>query len=162
MGPDRARALFHGLLAGTIGFVVVAAIVVLNDVLGGRPPLAGAEGGALPNGLGPPGVGRVLGIIAYNAFTLVVFLALGVVAASQAFFAESGPDLWAASVVLFLVVLAHASAAVLLMAASVGDAILLRAAVASAILAPAAMTAHLLGARLHLRIPQARLGCARP
>ena len=155
MHRERARALLHGLVAGTIGFAVVAAIVVIGGALEGAPapaavPDAGARGGG--------GLAWTAGVVAYNALALAVFLALGAAASTLAFFATSEPRFWAAGLVLLVAALVHASGAVLLMDAAVHHEVPLHEVVASSALAPAAMALYLLGARLRRRAPPARLG----
>src|SRR5688500_715603 len=134
MHQERARALLHGLVAGTIGFAVVAAIVVIGGAFDGTPSPA-----AVPAAAGVrAGLPWTAGVVAYNALALAVFLALGAAAATLAFFAAPEPRFWAAGLVLFVAALVHASGAVLLMDAAVHHEAPLREVVASSALAPAA------------------------
>ena len=152
MHRERARALLHGLVAGTIGFAVVAAIVVIGGAFDGAPaavPDAGERGGGA--------LAWTAGVVAYNALALGVFLALGAAASTLAFFAAPEPRFWAAGLVLFVAALVHASGAVLLMDAAVHHEVPLHEVVASSALAPAAMALYLLGARLRRRPPPAQL-----
>ena len=161
MHRERARALLHGLVAGTIGFAVVAAIVVIGGAFDGAPAAVPDDGApaAVPDA-GERGGGALAwtaGVVAYNALALGVFLALGAAASTLAFFAAPEPRFWAAGLVLFVAALVHASGAVLLMDAAVHHEVPLHEVVASSALAPAAMALYLLGARLRRRAPPAQL-----
>lgn len=95
MEPERERVLVEGLVAGLIGFAVVAVAVAVANVVQGESPFHTADllgralfyGGSDPSPGGPaPGP-----ILAYNGLHLAVFLVVGEVAAVLFLEAERHP-----------------------------------------------------------------------
>ncbi len=111
------RIIRDGLASGAIGFVTVAAIFTLVDVLAGRPLLytPALLGGALFYGVSTPSevVVAPAPVLAYTAAHLAVFFVIGIIAAGLASVAARYRHAWYLGVNLFLLVVAHASGVVL-------------------------------------------------
>ena len=107
MKPDRARVLTEGLLAGFIGYVVVAVFFAAVNVLAGQPLLytAAVLGRALTGGVADAQAVPIeaASVLAYNAVHLAVFLTIGLVASVLVLATERHPNLWLA---FFLILLA--------------------------------------------------------
>ncbi|NIQ57926.1 MAG: hypothetical protein GWN71_32480 [Gammaproteobacteria bacterium] len=117
MGPFGKRVLTEGLVAGLIGFVVVALFFVVLNLAQGRSPFytAALLGATLFYGLEDPADLVVWAgpVLAYNGVHLLVFLVLGVVAAWLASEAERGPQFWYLALSLFILLVFHMYGAVL-------------------------------------------------
>ena len=115
----RELIVREGLVAGLLGYAIVALLVGLIDVVQGRSFFftAAMLGEAVLYGLTDPARVQVWAgpVFAYNGLHLLGFLALGMLGAWLTGLAERGPHLWFLGVVLFLFVVAHAFGAVLLM-----------------------------------------------
>lgn len=103
------RALWEGMIAGAIGYAVVALFFVVVNLLQGRAAFHTAEALGLAlfyGGAEAVGVGHAGPVIAYNGFHLVLFLVLGMAAAWLVAKSEQGPQFWyLASFALLFVVL---------------------------------------------------------
>ena len=140
MKPEHRRLLTNGLLAGTIGYVVIAAFFALANVAQGRSPLftAAVLGNAL---LGQPSTSIAVAPIAvYNGFHLVAFLLLGSAAAWLAGLVERRPQWWYLLFFLALVVFFHLFGAVASLAAPSGSAVPLWEVLGASLLALVAMS----------------------
>lgn len=124
MKDTTRQALVHGLVAGFLGYAVVAVFYAIYDLAVGRllgttPELLGL---AL---LGRPAVaGAVIDpapIAVYNGLHLLVFLAAGIVAAWMVHESEEHPALWYPLLFLGVFVFFHLFGAVAAFAAPVGD-----------------------------------------
>jgi ABC-type transport system involved in multi-copper enzyme maturation permease subunit len=106
-----------GAAAGVIGFVTIALFFVVTDAFAGHPFLytPALLGGALFYGVtGPSDVTVALApVLAYSAVHLIVLLVLGVIAAGFASVASRHRYAWFIGVNLFLLIVAHASGAVM-------------------------------------------------
>lgn len=106
MSPDRARVLTEGLVAGFIGYLVVAVFFAVVNVLMGRPVLytAALLGGLLTGtGTDPAAVTVQTGpVLAYNAVHLVVFLTAGLLASALILATERRPNLWVLFFLIFV------------------------------------------------------------
>ena len=116
---DRLEVLWDGLMAGLIGSATVALFVGFLNVLQGRSFFftAAMLGERLFYGLKDPSTVVVWpgAVFAYNGVHLLGFLIIGMSGAWLAYMAEKGSELWYLGLVLFLLVVLHAYAAVLLM-----------------------------------------------
>ena len=140
MKPEHQRLLTNGLIAGTIGYVVIAAFFALANVAQGRSPLFTARvlGNAL---LGEPSTAIAVAPIAvYNGFHLVAFLLLGTAAAWLAGLVERRPQWWYLLFFLALVVFFHLFGAVASLAAPSGSAVPLWEVLGASLLALVAMS----------------------
>jgi hypothetical protein len=138
--PEHQRLLTNGLLAGTIGYVVIVAFFALANVAQGRSPLftAAVLGNAL---LGEPSTSIAVAPVAvYNGFHLVAFLLLGTVAAWLAGLVERRPQWWYLLFFLALVVFFHLFGAVASLAAPSGSAVPLWEVLGASLLALVAMS----------------------
>jgi hypothetical protein len=108
---DRIRILWQGLVAGLIGYAVVAIVFSLTDAFAGRSAVytAALLGGAyfygartLAEVVVAPGP-----VLAYNGAHLVVFLALGLFVALLTELAERGPQLWYVGMLSYFLVAFH-------------------------------------------------------
>ena len=127
MRADRTETIWHGAMAGLIGYATVALIVGALDLMQGRSFFftAALLGETLFYNLREPAQVVVWpgAVFAYNGLHLVTFLAFGMIAAWLAYFSERGPMFWYLGLVLFLVVFLHLFGAVLLMTESLRAAI---------------------------------------
>jgi len=105
----RARVLYEGLIAGLLGYLVVALAVAVMDLAGGRsfvhtPSLLGQS---VVGGFGPPTPGTVAPgpVLAYNGLHLLIFLVLGLAVSFVVFEVELHPVLWYAGFFALLVLL---------------------------------------------------------
>lgn len=140
MIPERPRVLTHGLLTGTIGYVVIAAFFALANLAQGRSPFftAAVLGNAL---LGEPSTSITVAPIAvYNGFHLVALLVLGTAAAWLAGLVERRPQWWYLLFFLALVVFFHLFGAVASLAAPSGSAVPLWEVLGASLLALVAMS----------------------
>lgn len=98
MTPARARVLTEGLIAGGIGYVVVALFYGILDVIQGSSPfeVAALLGSALfyAAETAAPGVVAPGPVLAFNGLHLVLFLLLGVGVAWLVAKAERYPAFW--------------------------------------------------------------------
>jgi len=116
MSELRKRMLVEGMVAGVLGYVVVAVFFVVVNVSAGRSPvytaaLAGeATFGGLRDAAGmtmDPGL-----VLAFNGVQLVVLLAFGFLAAWLMYATEMRPALWYVTFFAFLAATVAGSGAV--------------------------------------------------
>ena len=111
MRGDYGTTFWQGIYAGLIGYFTVVILFAVADLLEGRPLLyvPALLGSTLYYGLRDPAQLVIWPgpIIAYNGTHLLVFLALGMIAAWLASSAERGPQLWYLGLVALLIVLFH-------------------------------------------------------
>jgi hypothetical protein len=146
MTEQRRRMLVDGLVAGVVGYAVVAAFFVLLNVLGGRPPLytAAALGELVFGGGGEEvlAVDPTL-VLAFNGVQLVALLAFGFFAAWLMYEAELHPELWYLAFFLFLAATIVGFASVLVVTMIVGSVVSPWLMVASSLLGAAAIAVYL-------------------
>jgi len=155
MKPERTQVFSQGMVAGLVGYAVVALTFAIANVLMGRSPFhtAALLGGAAFYGLTDP-ARLVIGpgpVFAYNGFHLVVFLALGVATSWLAYFSERGPHFWYIGAVLMLFVAFHLFGAFLFLTEGVRAAISPWMLILAGFLAMAAMSAYLVWVHPALR-----------
>ena len=125
--PERGRVLRQGAVAGLLGYLTVVLVLAALNLVAGRSPFhtAALLGGALVSGLRDPGAVVVAPgpILAYNALHLLVFLAIGLLAAWLVHWAERGPAFWYLGLVLFILVLFHLFAATQLFTGPIASAL---------------------------------------
>ncbi len=155
MRPERTQVFAQGLVAGLIGYAMVAVLFAIANVMLGRSPFytAALLGEATFYGLRDPAAVTIWPgpILAYNGLHLVVFLALGLLASWLACLAEKGPELWYVATVLFIFVMFHMYGAFLLLTEGMRHAISAWLVMVAGIGAGGAMGAYLLGAHPQLR-----------
>jgi hypothetical protein len=147
--------VWRGVATGAIGFATVAAFFLLADPIAGRPVFytAALLGDALFFGVSDPAAVTVspAPVIAYNAAHLLVFLAIGALAAGLASAASRHPHLWFLAIHLLLLVTAHAAGVVLALSGSLGEAISVWTVIGATAAAVVTMTAYLLWVNPPLR-----------
>ncbi|MFQ5457571.1 MAG: hypothetical protein ACE5FC_03835 [Myxococcota bacterium] len=119
MKAKSEELLTQGLITGLIGYVlVVVFFAVLNLIIGQSPFYTAALlGGVIFYGVGDPSAIEVWAgpVLAYNGLHMVIFLALGVIAAWLADLSEKGPEYWYIAILVFLFVGFHIYGALLLL-----------------------------------------------
>ncbi len=150
MNAERRRMWIDGLVAGLIGYVVVAAFFALwNAIQGGSPFYTAALlGEALFAGLRDPSVVTVDPglVIAFNGIHLVAFLGFGFFAAWLVHETELHPEFWYLAFFLFLAATVLSYAAVLALTVLVGNLLSPWLVVVSSLIAALAIAAYLVGA----------------
>lgn len=146
MKDSTREAVVHGLVAGFLGYAVVALFYLLYDLAVGRAIGTTAEllGLAL---LGQPtGSAESIDpgpIAVYNGLHLIVFLTAGIVAGWMVHQGEEHPVLWYPLLFLAIFVFFHLFGAVAAFAAPVGEAIPVWTVLAAGLSAMAAMVGWL-------------------
>ena len=118
--PSRSAIVRHGLIAGLLGYGVVALAFGLANVIAGRSffHTAALLGAALFEGATEPTGVTVTpaSVAAYNAVHLLVFLGFGLVTSWLASMARRGPQLWYVALFAFIFVGFHLIGAAQLLA----------------------------------------------
>lgn len=152
---ERTEILWEGLVAGLIGYATVAILVGVIDVAVGRSFFftAAMLGETAFYGLTDPANVVVWpgAVFAYNGVHLLGFLLIGMSAAWLAYLAEKGEELWYLGLVLFLLVVAHACGAVLVMTEGLRAAMPVWMVVVPTLAGLVAMSLYMLGVRPGLR-----------
>ena len=155
MTAKSVDSLWHGLMAGLIGYVTVAVAVSLGDLLMGRSLFYTVSllGEWLFYDLRDPASLRVWpgAVFAYNGLHLLVFLAFGLTASWLTTLSERGPLYWYAALTLLIVVFVHMFAVVLFMTEPLRREIPLALVLLPSILTVAAMCFYLLRTHPQLR-----------
>lgn len=155
MRPGRFELMWQGMVAGLAGYACVAAVIAVADVVAGHSPFytAALLGGALfygardlPSVLIGPGP-----VLAFNGLHLVVFLALGMIAAWFADFSERGPHFWYVGLVAMMLIAFHLAAVVFMLPAPLRDEMLVWQTLVAGAVAAMAMTAYLVAVHPRLR-----------
>jgi hypothetical protein len=111
MREERLKVLRDGFVAGLIGYVTVALVFAVANLLAGRSAFhtAAALGGALFYGVHDPDAVAITArnVFAYNGMHLLVFLAFGLAAAGLAALADKGAQLWYLATFFFLFIAFH-------------------------------------------------------
>jgi hypothetical protein len=159
--PAQSRAeelmeiVWEGIVAGLIGYATVAIFIGFIDVAQGRSFFftAAMLGEAAFYGLTDPAHVVVWpgAVFAYNGVHLLGFLFIGMSAVWLAYLAEKGAELWYFGLVLFLLVVAHACGAVLILTEGLRAALPVWVVIVPTVVGLAAMTAYVLGMRPGLR-----------
>jgi hypothetical protein len=150
MDAARRRLLIDGLVAGVIGYVVVAAFFALWNVARGFSPIytAALLGEALFAGLrDPAAVTLDVGlVIAFNGIHMIAFLAFGFFAAWLVHETELHPEFWYLAFFLFLAATVLSYAAVLALTVLVGSLLSPWLVVTSSLIAALAIAGYFVGA----------------
>ncbi|MDP3937024.1 MAG: hypothetical protein Q8R92_02680 [Deltaproteobacteria bacterium] len=119
MKTRTEQLITEGLISGAIGYAAVVLFFLILNLFAGRSPFftAALLGQAFFYGLNDPADVVVWAgpVIAYNGLHLIIFLALGVLAAWLAALAERGPEFWYISILVFLFIIFHVYGALLLL-----------------------------------------------
>ncbi len=106
MSENRMNTIAHGLVAGIIGYAIVALLGIGVSVLSGRSPFhAAAVLGAMLIGDGVDPESIVVTpayVFAYNGAHLLVFLAFGLLGSWLASLADRGAHLWYIALFVFM------------------------------------------------------------
>jgi hypothetical protein len=155
MKRERIDLFWQGMIAGLLGYAMIAVTLALWNVLMGRSAFytAALLGQTLFYGLTDP---KLLSIwpgpvLAYNGLHLIVFLGLGLFAAWLAEMSERGPHLWYVASTLMLIVVFHLFGAYLFVNEQVRNALSPWAMLLAGFLAMALMTLYLVGRHPRLR-----------
>lgn len=153
------RTISQGLVAGIIGFVTVAAVFAVANIIAGRSVFytSALLGATLFYGATDPTqvVVTPANVLAYNGLHLIVFVAFGVLAAALAAIADRGAQLWYVSLFFFVFFTFHLAGAVQSFAEPMRAALSDVAIWGAAIAAGAAMLAFLLWQHPRIRSRQA-------
>ncbi len=154
MKPDRARLFTESFIAGVIGYAAVALYLAGWNLILGRHPLytaallgqsvvgAPASVNDVAIGFGP--------IVAYNALHLLVFLIIGLVAASLVVLTERQPRFWFMGLMIFVAGMMASIAIVVAYAVPVADRLPWWSIVSANVVAAILMGAYLLNAHPRL------------
>lgn len=111
MKSSSIRVLQQGLIAGLIGYLVVAIVFAVASVATGESPFhtAAVLGATLFYGATDPAAITVTPayVFAFNGLHMVVFLGFGAVGAWLSALATKGPQLWYFSLFFWMLVAAH-------------------------------------------------------
>lgn len=155
MQKEWRTIVTQGFFAGLIGYVIVAVVIAIFDLLAGYPLFRTPAmfGEAMFYGLRDPGLMRIEPgpVFAFNGVHLIAFQVLGMAAAWLAWMSEKGPQFWYIAAVLFLFVLFHMFGAVLLVSNEIRAAVAAWQLFAAGLVAFLAMSAYLVGIRPKLR-----------
>lgn len=155
MRAQTREVLTHGLLAGVLGYAIVAGFYAAWNLLQGRTPLytAAALGAALiPGAEHPDEVSGWAGpVLAVNGLHLMIFIAAGMLAAWFTTLSEHGTARWYLILSLLMYGVIHAVGMALLLSERFTDAIPIWTAVAATLLALTAMLFYLMSVHPALR-----------
>jgi hypothetical protein len=164
MTEQQRRMLADGLIAGVVGYAVVAMFFLLLNVFGGRPPLyTAALLGELLFGGGTEGAALTVDptlVLAFNGVQLVALLAYGFFAAWLMYETELHPEVWYLAFFLFLAATVAGFAAVLVVTVIVGSVVSPWVMVASSLLGAMAIALYL--TLTHRRLMRSIGGLAAP
>jgi hypothetical protein len=150
MDATRRRMWIDGLVAGLIGYLVVAAFFAIWNALQGLSPFytAALLGEALFAGLRDPAAVSVDPglVIAFNGVHLLAFLGFGYFGAWLVHETELHPEFWYLAFFLFLAATVLSYAAVLALTVLVGSILSPWLVVGSSLLAAVAVAAYFAGA----------------
>jgi hypothetical protein len=156
MREEQTKVLSQGLVAGLIGYGVVAAVFAVANLLAGRSIFytAALLGGSLFYGVHDPARITVTAeyVFAYNGAHLLVFLVFGFVSAWLASLSERFTQFWYVGLFFFLFVAFHIVAAMQALAIPVQQAISGWAIWTAGGAAAAAMAAFLLSVHPRIRM----------
>lgn len=156
MREERTKMLSQGLLAGLIGYGVVALVFAVANLIAGRSIFytAALLGGSLFYGIQDPAGITVTAayVFAYNGAHLLVFLAFGLVSAWLASVSERLTQFWYVGLVMFFFVAFHVVAAMQVVAVPVQHLISAWAIWTAGAAAAAAMAAYLLSVHPRIRL----------
>jgi hypothetical protein len=155
MQKEWRTIVTQGFYAGLIGYVIVAAVIAIFDLVAGYPLFRTPAmfGEAMFYGLRDPGQLRIEPgpVFAFNGVHLITFQLLGLAAAWLAWLSERGPQFWYIGAVVFLFVLFHMFGAVLLVSNEIRAAVAAWQLAAAGFAAFLAMAVYLIGSRPKLR-----------
>jgi hypothetical protein len=152
------RTIIQGVVAGAIGFLVVALVFAVANVSTGRSPLytAALLGATLFHGATDPAQVAVTpaNVLAYTGLHLSVFLAFGVLTSALAVLADRGWQLWFVALFFLIFMSFHLEGAVQLLAAPMRPMLSEFAIWGAGIAASAAMALYLLWVHPRIRARQ--------
>ena len=155
MKPARSEIFVQGLVAGVLGYAAVVVFFALVNALTGKPVFytAAVLGSALFYGARDLSQVTVAAgpVLSYNGVHMLVFVALGVIAAWLVELSERGPHFWYLAALVLIGFAFHFFAVLLGLTTSLRAALPVWALLTSGVLGSAAMGAYLLGAH-----PEAR------
>ncbi len=155
MKEEQAKVLSQGVLAGLIGYAVVALVFGIANLINGRSVFytAALLGGSLFYGIHDPSKITVTAeyVFAYNGAHLVVFLVFGLVSAWLASVSERFTQFWYVGLFFFFFIAFHIVAAMQALAIPVQEAISGWAIWTAGFAAAAAMAAFLLSVHPKIR-----------
>lgn len=155
MQKEWRAIVTQGFFAGLIGYVIVAVVIAIFDLVAGHPLFRTPAmfGEAMFYGLRDPGQMRIEPgpVFAFNGVHLITFQLLGLAAAWLAWLSEKGPQFWYIGAVVFLFVLFHMFGAVLLVSNEIRAAVAAWQLFAAGFAAFVAMSVYLIGSRPKLR-----------
>lgn len=158
MHTNWSRTTKQGLVAGMIGFLTVAVVIAVADMIVGRSPLYAAAllGGALFHGVTDPANVSVIPsyVLEYSTLHLAVYLAFGLVASALAAMADRGWQLWFVALFFLIFVSYHLVATVQAFALPMLSVLSAGAIWGAGLCASAAMAAYLLWRHPRIRTRQ--------
>lgn len=98
--------LYEGVLAGSIGALVIAVWFLVIDAIAGHPfftPATLGHGLLTGLGFGPESYGPTIEVLAYTVFHFAAFMLVGVVASAIVYLARQQPSILFAFILLFAV-----------------------------------------------------------
>jgi hypothetical protein len=167
MTEQRYRTLLHGAVAGLVGYLSIAFLFAIVNIIAGRSPFytAAVLGTGLTSGTAEAAPVAIAPgpIFAYNALHLIIFLIIGVLASSLVTWSEHGEPgaaRWYVGLFLFMFVLFHLLAAAQGFTQSVADALSGRLIWGAGSLAAAMMIGYLIvvSPALRRQLPAAPYG----
>jgi len=155
MKPERVEILRQGMIAGVLGYAVVAAFFAVLNFQAGHSIFRTASvlGSVLFYGLRDIDLLTVSAgpVLAFNGVHLLVFLAYGIVAAWLADLSERGPHLWYVSAILMITFAFHLFGLLLGVSMTLESVIPAWSLLVSGLLGSAAVAAYLLWSHPALR-----------
>ncbi|HUF27021.1 MAG TPA: hypothetical protein VMM18_08600 [Gemmatimonadaceae bacterium] len=158
MSDRRMDVIGHGLVAGVIGYGIVAALGIGVSILSGKPPFhtAAVLGATLLGDAVDPATFAVTPgyVFAYNGVHLLAFLTFGLLGSWLATLADRGAQLWYVALFLFMFVGFHMIAVAQSFSEPVRAAVSESAIWMGGIVASLAMAAYLILMHPALRVAQ--------
>lgn len=155
MQKEWRTIVTQAFFAGLIGYVIVAIVIGVFDLVAGYPLLRTPAmfGEAMFYGLRDPSQVTIEPgpVFAFNGVHLIAFQVLGMAAAWLAWMSEKGPQFWYIGSILFLLVIFHMFAAVLMVSSEIRAAVGAWQLLVAGFAAFAAMSLYLVGSRPKLR-----------
>ena len=159
MQATSRRIIGQGVMAGVIGFVTIALLFALVNIVSGRSPFytSALLGATLFHGATDPAQVAVTpqNVLAYSGLHLLVFLAFGALAAALAALADRGSHLWYVSLFFFVFVTFHLEGVVQSFAYPMREALSAAAIWGAGFAASAAMLGFLIWRHPRIRTRQA-------
>ncbi|GMV10585.1 MAG TPA: hypothetical protein PKC83_02415 [Gemmatimonadaceae bacterium] len=158
MKESSLRVLRQGVVAGLLGYAVVAVVFAIANVVGGRSPFqtAAVLGATLFYGATDPAAVTVSApyVFAFNGLHLVTFLGFGIIGAALVSLANKGEQLWYLALFFWMFVAVHMIGAAQVFAIPLGQILSAAAVWAAGIGAAIVMGIYLVRANPSLRAAQ--------